>query len=101
MTVILQVVDLTWLRPELGTEPNAGQYLRWFDVARHDGLAPFPLTDRPDEAAQFDDEVAALAFWKTQSVVCPLRDDGLPNRPLTALSVEVVRLPETRDLGEK
>ncbi len=93
MKFTLKIVDLSWLKPELGAEPRTGQYIKFFDVARHNGKDPFPMTDDVTQAAQWDDASTALAFWKTQSIVRPFRPDGKPNRPLTALSVELHKIP--------
>jgi len=35
----------------------------------------------------------AMIFWGTQSNTVPLRPDGKPNKPLTALSIEVEPAP--------
>ena len=43
-------------------------------------------THRPS-ARRFADLTEAMTLWKTASTVRPLRDDGLPNRPLTAFHV--------------
>jgi hypothetical protein len=36
---------------------------------------------------RFADLAAAVACWKRQSTVRPLRPDGKPNRPLTAFTI--------------
>lgn len=97
MTVALRVIGA-----ELPEGPirlrYSGQFLRRFDVEWHDGLAPFPMTTEIAEAAWFPSLAEALDFWKTQSVVVPLRLDGEPNRPLTALTVEIVPIPTAPDV---
>ena len=77
----------------------AGQYLMRFDVAAHDGRVQTPIPVWPDtsEAAVFDDVEAALEYWRTPSTVVPLRGDGMPNRPLTAFTVEIISLRDARD----
>lgn len=71
--------------------PESGRYFRQFDVgACHGEEATFPTTARLSEAATFPDVMEALEFWRTQSRERPMRDDGLPNRPLTAFTVELV-----------
>lgn len=49
------------------------------------GLAGW--TNDPAKAMHFPDVGAALACWQMQSVVVPLRPDGLPNRPLSGYSM--------------
>jgi hypothetical protein len=71
---------------------EAGKYIMEFDVgalasSANDPL--IPMTTDPKIAAQFANAHEALAFWRIQSRVVPLRSDGKPNRPLTAYSVEI------------
>lgn len=51
-------------------------------------------SENPAKALRFADAAAATACWRQQSTRVPLRLDGEPNRPLTAFTVEVMRLPE-------
>jgi hypothetical protein len=51
------------------------------------------FTDDPDDALQFDDSGAAFVFYRQQSKTVPLREDGRPNRPLTAFTVEIAPVP--------
>jgi hypothetical protein len=68
--------------------PKAGSY----DPDAHDGLGLAEWTTDPMEAMRFSDQAAALARWKQTSTVRPLREDGKPNRPLTAVTVSVFRM---------
>ena len=70
----------------------SGQYLRAFAVHKHDGRAPIPTTPHVEKAAIFPTPADAIKFYRTRSHVVPTRPDGEPNRPLTALTVEVVPL---------
>ena len=45
-------------------------------------------------AMPFDTAKQALEFYRSQSKLIPLRPDGLPNRPLTAMSVVVEKIKE-------
>lgn len=65
-----------------------GKYLAWFDVDAFDGRGSDHWTDNLADAIRFPSFVAAMAAWKTTSRVRPVREDGRPNRPLTAYSVE-------------
>lgn len=66
------------------------QYLKAFDVEAHDGRGECDATGDLAEAMVFDSYREASAAWQTQSVKRPLREDGQPNRPLTAFTIEVV-----------
>lgn len=52
------------------------------------------LVSDPDPALalKFESYEAGLEFWRQPSVSVPLRPDGLPNRPLTAYTVEILDL---------
>jgi len=71
--------------------PHDGEYVKAFDFEADDGLGFGEFTPDIDAAMQFEDVAAAGEFWRTQSKTRPIRPDGQPNRPLTALSVEIVK----------
>lgn len=77
-----------------------GQWIEWFDPDASATDPPsYPTGDGaatmdPAKALRFDTAADALAFWKQTSRVVPMRPDGKPNRPLTALTVTVEQLPE-------
>lgn len=72
-----------------GRFPHKGMWLASFDANAHDGRGDASFTSRPEKALAFDDRVQALELWRTQSTVRPLREDGKPNRPLTAMTIAV------------
>jgi hypothetical protein len=45
------------------------------------------MTDDVREAMLFRTIADVLALWNTQSATVPFRDDGKPNKPLTAFTV--------------
>jgi len=47
----------------------------------------------PSLALRFETPRAATEFWRQQSTRTPYRPDMHENRPLTALSVEITRIP--------
>jgi hypothetical protein len=47
------------------------------------------LTPRREEALRFDTRADAMVAWNRISVTRPRRPDGRPNKPMTALTVEV------------
>jgi hypothetical protein len=70
--------------------PESGHYIQRYDVGASDGRDSVLTTLDINQAAHFADAAEALEFWRTQSRTVPFRDDGEPNRPLTAFTVEMV-----------
>lgn len=66
---------------------DAPHYVKAFDVEARDGVGEFTATRDIAAAYQWDSMVALMEGWKTQCKSRPLRPDGKPNRPLTALSI--------------
>lgn len=66
-----------------------GWYLASYDADGNDGWGEAVWTDNPAEALEFATATDARACWAEQSRLRPLRPDGQPNRPLTALSVQL------------
>jgi hypothetical protein len=64
------------------------RYLLGFWPDRHGGRGEIKFTDDLDAARKFASFQDVMECWKTQSKVAPLRDDGLPNRPLTAFTIQ-------------
>lgn len=62
------------------------------DVDAKDGVGTFVLTNDPQKAMLFDDTMQAIEYQRRVSTVRPVRDDGKPNRPMTALSVGFQRI---------
>ncbi len=56
------------------------------------GTATF--TEDVRNAIQFDSTMDAYALWMTVPKSKPLRDDGLPNKPLTTFTIEIQPLRE-------
>lgn len=91
MTVIIRVLGSA----SSDWEPDTPTWLKAGDVEAFDGRGDATLTSNVDEALRFESPVAALMFWRSQSETRPLRDDGQPNRPLTAFTVEIGPPEET------
>jgi hypothetical protein len=76
-----------------------GRYLAAYDP---DGMAGFGLmrtTQDPERAIHFHSVEVALETWNKASRVRPFRDDGRPNKPLTAFTVEFLSLAEARAMA--
>ena len=71
-----------------------GAYLEWADPNANNGDGDERWTHDLARAKKFSTFMEAMACWKTQSAVRPLRPDGRPNRPLTAFSVTVKGVEE-------
>lgn len=82
MTVVMKIVVAG------GTILDKPTYLKSFDVDAHRGRGSAELTEDRSEALKFGDLAAMLEAWRTQSTVRPIREDGKPNRPLTAYTIE-------------
>lgn len=79
---------------------HAGQYLKSFDHEAHNGRGDGTFTRDLKKAMRFADAGEAFSFWRKQSVTKPNRDYGDfgPNRPMTALSIEINTHEEPDDL---
>lgn len=82
MKRIIQIVEDPYAEP--GVVCAAGAY-----VVSYDPDGETVLTTLIEKARRFDTAGEALVYWRQQSVACPLRPDGKPNRPLTAYTVSV------------
>lgn len=67
----------------------AGQYLEWYDPNAGGGGAVAIFTRDITKAKKFSTRAEALAEWNLVRTIGPARPDGKPNKPLTALSVEI------------
>jgi hypothetical protein len=88
MIVVLRAVGFA-----NGTEcPFVGQYLQYFDHEANDGRGYADFTFNKDLAMKFQDMKAALQFWQKIPACRSLRDDGKPNRPMTCVTMEFLKL---------
>lgn len=69
---------------------NFEGYVKAFDPEFMNGVGGIDLTDDIKQALRFKSFSAALECWKMQSETKPLREDGRPNRPMTAYSAQIV-----------
>ena len=72
-----------------GWTPDVPTWVKSCDVDGMDGVGLAELTTNMTEAITFKDAGEAMRFWRRRSRVRPLRDDGMPNRPLTVYTVEI------------
>ena len=64
-----------------------------YDPDHNDGRGEVTTTPDIFKALAFEKSFEAWEKWKQQSRVRPLREDGRPNRPLTAFTVTVEEVP--------
>ena len=85
---VLRVMELVGFRAhahDKNLDGVEGKYV--LSVPDIDCPATWRFTDSPRKAMRFDHVKGALDFYRTESIRCPLRDDGKPNRPLTAYTM--------------
>jgi hypothetical protein len=85
MSVVMQLLD----------HPGGLVYLRDFDPDYADGRGHVSVTRDIAFARRFDSMIEAMEEWKRPSNVHPIREtDGKPNRPLSAYTVQCVKVEE-------
>lgn len=77
------------------TPIEVGHYVKTYQASGGNGHGFIETTDNITKALHFPDRGAALECWRAVSTTHPTRPgDGKPNRPLTAFTVEIVKVPE-------
>lgn len=71
-----------------GPTPYDGQFLQEFDFEAYDGLGEVVMTPDVEKAKRFPTFMDALQFYRRVPKCKPIREDGQPNRPLTATNWE-------------
>jgi hypothetical protein len=72
---------------------EADGWVKSFDPEAYEGRGIAELTSDVAEAKRFSSMEEAYAFWRLVPEARPIRDDGRPNRPLTAFSVSIEAAP--------
>ena len=81
MSYVIQILDDGF---------NYGRYVKRYDPDYMGGRGRVWSSAEPKDAIQFGSFLEATEFWRQPSKVKPLREDGKPNRPLTAFTVTIV-----------
>lgn len=90
MSYGIRIIDVTGpVRRGENWKYVVGSWVKFYNPDAFDGGGDVEFTSIDGEALKFEDPLDAWRCWRQQSTVRPLREDGLPNRPLTALSVIV------------
>ena len=73
--------------------PVKGQYVETFDHNAYNGLGYGTFTTDPTKAMKFQELSEAMDFWNKVSTAHPMRGDGRPNKPMTAMHALFEKLP--------
>lgn len=71
--------------------PHDGKYLCRYEPEAYDGRGLVEWTDDPEKAIQFATLKDAREAWMCVPLTHSRRDDGHPNRPLTAYTIAIQR----------
>ena len=66
-----------------------GEYVKKYEPEAFDGYGDVVFTDRKEEALTFETFTDAYLFVGQIPNNRPVRDDGQPNRPISAFTLEV------------
>jgi hypothetical protein len=66
-----------------------GTYVQDFDLEAHGARGQITFTRDLRNAHKWPTFADAMATWNTQSKTVPTRPDGKPNKPMTAMTIEV------------
>lgn len=80
-----------WIHEIHGTPVN--EWLATFDIEYAGGVGVFTSTPDPQQAYPFDSLADVVSAWKRVSSTMPVRPDGKPNRPLSALTISPQVIP--------
>lgn len=69
-----------------------GPWLMAYVPEANDGMGAAVWTAVIEDALRFESFVAAMECWRQVPANRLVRDDGQPNRPLTAFTVEIGRV---------
>lgn len=69
--------------------PYDGRYVKDYDPDGFGGQGLIDTTENPREALQFPNPTRACDLYQSRSTVRPYRQDGGPNRPMSAFHIEI------------
>lgn len=67
-----------------------GEYLKEYNPSAFDGYGDVVFTDRKQDALTFVSFTEAKIFVNQMPKNRPLREDGRPNRPISAFTLELI-----------
>lgn len=94
MSVIEQVAYVARVISDANGDetPHDGRFVKRWNPHTVYGICDLSSTDDLQAAKKFATASEAMAEWRTVSEVAPRRPDGLPNRPLTGLTIEILHV---------
>lgn len=96
MGIVMRCVGASDVHDAEGNLPPIGYFLKTYEPEAYDGRGLSDFTRKLDEAMVFPDVMTAVACWRQVPANRPLRADGRPNRPLTAMSMEFLDVEVVR-----
>jgi hypothetical protein len=89
MNIEYVIVCRGWADGRPDPDNLEGAFLREYDPEFAGGLGVAKWTRDLDEALKFTDVTEIFRLWKLSPKSRPTREDGRPNRPLTAFTIEI------------
>jgi hypothetical protein len=86
LPVLVRVVCAA--EPDVKT-PHDGDWVVEWNPHTEWGVLGLSSTRERSKAKRFAHHADVFRQWKTTSIIQPVRPDGRPNRPLTAVSIEI------------
>jgi hypothetical protein len=85
------VIKIEWLSGTVVESSGVaeGTYVQEYDPDAFSGMGELTATHDLQKAKRFASAGEAMEFYRQQSKSHPLRNDGKPNRPLTAYTVSI------------
>lgn len=93
MSVVIRFEGLVG-RATVANPVPVGSYLKSYDPEAQDGRGLAVWTPRRSEALVLGDFSVASDLWRAVPKCRPTREDGRPNRPLSAFSITIEHLRE-------
>ena len=90
MSFVIQCVDMPGINREPEPRNYGGMYLARYEPEAYDGHGLAEWTEDPRKAIRFATAADAFSAWRATPITRPVRDDGAPNRPLSAYSIAVL-----------
>lgn len=94
VSYVIHLEGLAWSPPDY-VDHAAGRFLSGY-LIHPQPIGTVLSTDDPAKALLFDSFTQAIEFWKQEHGT---RDDGRPNRPITAYTVTVLTLDQAKELA--
>ena len=88
---VIRIIENS-LGPDIEPQYN-GKFIVDYEFTKGERFGKLTVHGDINKAKRFNSAEDAIAFWTQVAPDQPTRDDGKPNRPLTAFSVEILSWP--------